>query len=795
MRSLASPEIDFNDNSWIKSAKTRRRPQDEGLFPRVLNTATVQYNMRQVPQRGMAEMLQAYRTDPWLHVCVDIIGRKFAEVPWQLFFRPDKKTGKRREGGKYKRLRGDARHKHFHKAVDTGELREIENHPLLELWEAPNPIMSGVGFRDLCAKYIKMQGESFTYKRRDDLGIVFELWPIAPTWVYRVPTEGAPYFDISVIGKTMRIPAEDMIWMKQPELLNPYTRGAGQGESLGSYIDTNHYAMEFQKAYFYNDARPNVLFHMPNADAEVVEDMKNKMDNALRGPLRSHRPIIYDAPQEMGIHEFDLSDGMTASLPLLQGVRDTFLSVFGVPPEIAGVLTSSNRATIDVAETLLARNVISPLCEFVLDEMSRQLVPEFDDRLLLGYENPVPEDKEFQLNVLKAAGWCADAGEWRELAGLPSRGDADKFYMVPALLTPTPDAGTPTVPLKPHLLTEIQAANPNNSNMVPGSYGRPAPGDASDPLSGVGNTQNDGAGDGVPSEHDAENGDQPVYSQLVNGADQSGDNRKGSKKKSKSKPVVPDYFQEISKADDKVKRVIGVVHPKMITKELDPIWQDKVAEWGDAAYEEVGAAPAFDMYNEAVKDHLEDFSGDRITKINDTTRDKIRKALGEGVDNGEDTGDLAKRIKAVFAEASTSRAKTIARTEVMRSSNFASLQGYKQSGLVEKKEWIDTPDDRTREDHVYLGEQPPIDIDDDFEVGDFKAQSPGEFGVPEMDINCRCTVAPALDTDSDATGTKALKLEVWKKFDAKAVKWEDAAKTALHKAFAEQERAALGALK
>lgn len=792
MRSLAIVDSDFSDNSWMKSAKHRRRPADQGLFPRALNTATVQYNMRQVPQRGMAEMLQAYRTDPWLHVCVDVIGRKFAEVPWQLFFRPSAAdAGKRRHPGRFKHYRGAARHKHFSKAVDTGELKEIEEHPLLDLWEAPNPVMSGVCFRDLCAKYVKMQGEAFVYKRRDDLGVVFEMWPLAPTWIYRVPTEVTPYFDVSVIGKTMRLPAEDMIWMKQPELLNPYTRGSGQGESLGSYIDTNHYAMQFQKAYFYNDARPNVLLHMPNAGQEAVEDMKNKLDNAARGPLRSHRPIIYDAPQEMGIHEFDLSSGMTASLPLLTGVRDTFLSVFGVPPEIAGVLTNSNRATIDAAETILARNAISPLCEFVLDEMTRQLVPEFDDRLLFGYENPVPEDREFQLSVLKAAPWAADAGEWRDLAGLPSRGDEDNFYMVPTLLTPTPDASKPAVPLKPHLLTEIQAANPKNSNLVPGTYGRPPPGDSDDPLSGVGNLDDSGAGEGMPSEHDATAGPQPVYMQ-----DESGDNRKGVKKKSAWRAKT---LNRRSKADNRTKRVIGAVRPAVLTARLDPLWQDKIAEWGDAAYEEVGVEPAFDMYNSAVKTHLEDFSGTRIKKVNDTTRDRISKALAEGVENGEDADELAKRVSGVFADAKGYRAKAIARTEVGRSASFASLQGYKQSGVVPKKEWVATQDDRTRDEHAYLGEQPPIDIDDDFEVGGDKAQHPGEFSEPGLSINCRCTIAPALDDDSDATGSKAFMprshKEIWKAFDKGAVKWEDQTKAALHKAFVEQERAALKALR
>ena len=475
------------DDEWLKAAKPRKpKPADGGgTFPKVLDTASVQWNMRQIPSRGMAELLQAYRLDPWMHRLLDIVGGAFASVPWRLYYRPDKSdASKRIKSIKHKALRGAEHWRTFRKAVDTGELKEIEENPVLDLLAEPNPAMSGHTFRDLGCKYYKMQGENYIYKRRDTFGVVYEMWPLSPTWIYRLPTVEDPEFHVSVLGRTVRVPATDMIWMKNLELLNPYTRGSGQGESLGAFIDTDEYLMQFQKAFFLNDAMPKTMAWIKGANQEIITDFQTKMTSAHQGPQHKHRMMAYGGPQEIEVHEFDVSKGIDSSMPLLNQIRDSFISVLGVPPERAGVLTSSNRSTIDAAQEILAINVTIPMCNFWLDEMTRQLLPDFDDRLLLGYDDPTPSDKTRQLAVLSAAPWIASAGEWRQLANLPKRSDKeDDFYMVPNTMTPVPDASVRQLPLAPHKLGDVQPKN-NQTNVLPSVL----PGSVEDLQSGVQNS-------------------------------------------------------------------------------------------------------------------------------------------------------------------------------------------------------------------------------------------------------------------------------------------------------------------
>lgn len=84
----------------------------------------------------------------------------------------------------------------------------------------------------------------------------------------------------------------------------------------------------------------------------------------------------------------------------------------------------------------------------------------------------------------------------------------------------------------------------------------------------------------------------------------------------------------------------------------------------------------------------------KLRQVNDTTEEAIRKALSAGIQEGQGIPQLRKRIQDVFADATRNRATTIARSETIRASNFASEEAYIQSGVVEGKEWLVADDER-----------------------------------------------------------------------------------------------------
>ena len=80
-------------------------------------------------------------------------------------------------------------------------------------------------------------------------------------------------------------------------------------------------------------------------------------------------------------------------------------------------------------------------------------------------------------------------------------------------------------------------------------------------------------------------------------------------------------------------------------------------------------------------------------------------------------------------------------TEAHRDYNTGVYDAAKTSGKTGiRKQWHTMKDDRVRDPHAYL-EGVVVGLDDEFYTytGD-SALFPGGFGVPDLDINCRCFV-------------------------------------------------------
>lgn len=79
----------------------------------------------------------------------------------------------------------------------------------------------------------------------------------------------------------------------------------------------------------------------------------------------------------------------------------------------------------------------------------------------------------------------------------------------------------------------------------------------------------------------------------------------------------------------------------------------------------------------------------------------------------------------------------VAETDAHRVLNDSTLTtGIKGGGKT--KTWWTMQDERVRQQHIPL-DGVTVGINDDFVTYDgYKAQRPGAFGVPELDVNCRC---------------------------------------------------------
>jgi SPP1 gp7 family putative phage head morphogenesis protein len=120
----------------------------------------------------------------------------------------------------------------------------------------------------------------------------------------------------------------------------------------------------------------------------------------------------------------------------------------------------------------------------------------------------------------------------------------------------------------------------------------------------------------------------------------------------------------------------------------------------------------------------------------ETDRQTLIDIIKDGIDTGKSIPEIRGMIQTSFSDISKKQAQVITRTEVLRASNQAALDAYKQSGVVEGKQWLTAG--ATDECAQYEGQIESLDGSFYSDTTQFKD------GDPPLHPNCRCVLLPVL---------------------------------------------------
>lgn len=184
----------------------------------------------------------------------------------------------------------------------------------------------------------------------------------------------------------------------------------------------------------------------------------------------------------------------------------------------------------------------------------------------------------------------------------------------------------------------------------------------------------------------------------------------------------------------KASDVVGALDDGDAVEELMRRFYPLVVEsaFGDASL--AGIPVAFDLEMVEVQAVLGRLAKD-VRRVAETTREDIRRLVGQQAENGWSVDELAQHILDTGEIASESRATAIARTETAAGYSQGSLVAWRVSGVVDRKEWL-------------LGSDPcpicqelggkVVGLDDEFTDG---------VDAPPAHTNCTCAVSPVLSED------------------------------------------------
>lgn len=604
------------------------------------------------PAPNQAALLAYYNDNPNVRSIVGRVADAVADQPWHL---TDKRTGER-----------------------------IDNHPALAFLRRGNSRLRGRSGVRLSIVYRDTAGDVFWVIGRDTKGKPASFAPIPPTWVTTVPVGDEPdggWYEVQPTnGSPISYPARDVIWMRDPNPLDPYARGKGMTHAAKSEIAADEAAADYLGAFFKNYARPDLL--VSGTDAKPLDEagasrLKLQWRNLFQGAKKAGQPLI--SGSELSVKEIGASLKDNDVAPIRKSLSEVLRSVYGVSPEILGQTTSSNRATADAASYMFGKYVVKPRLSWLQEELEPWLDEQFDlkGQFELCFESPIDEDREPALKAMTAKPAAFSKNEWRRMANLP----------------PVEGEGFDDYPEEPDP-AELAAAA---AGQKPGAK----------PL-------------GQEPKKEPPNGpasEKAFAEQLL-------------------KSASPETIITISRAHEEAQVAAE------ITSIFEAAYAAAVKRYGVALLAELQSDVQFQL-NAEVAGWLKTEAPETLGQMSRTTAEALEKTLVEGAAKNEAVATLLKRIDALYEDAATVRGAIASQTMATKLAGFSTLTASKQAGFSGKK-WLNTGDHKVRSSHNSLNGQIKALGDKFVSPAGNRADHPGAFQVASEDINCRCAIRPVL---------------------------------------------------
>ena len=391
-------------------------------------------NRSNPPRRGGSNVVVAYEDVPRLRSVVERIADAVASTKWEAWYatRSAQERGAKRIPKHLFKLKSsiDALKK---QSKQDETLVELEDHLILDLLNTGNPHLDGHQCAKLSSIWYDCVGEWFQLiEMNESTGKPLHLWPIPPSWIQDTPHDGYPYFRVRAGRGYIEVPMEWMVWCKNPSPVTPYRRGSGMGYTLGDEIDTDEYAADVIKSAFQNNNLPHSILVLQGFTREAVKIEERKWQQQYGSPSKANR-VRFAGGNDADIKQVKLDQSFKdmQMSETRKDQRDIISQSYGVPPELIGVIENSNRATSEAADHFMQQYIVGPRLEATRRCYQRQLVPFYDDRLILDYPDRSKDDKDRQAKIMGEAPYNFTRNQWQEIAGMDHLGEEGEVYLQP----------------------------------------------------------------------------------------------------------------------------------------------------------------------------------------------------------------------------------------------------------------------------------------------------------------------------------------------------------------------------
>lgn len=337
----------------------------------------------------------------------------------------------------------------------------LEQHPLIDLLNRPNPQQSYSEFFGSLYGYLLLSGNTYVLKTGSDRGAPRELHQLRPDRI-EIKGSGNPIpekYIYKINGKVQGTYDVDQdngySELKHIKLWNPMDDYYGCSPLAAAAVEVDQHNMmaKHNVNLLANGARPSgAVIFKPQDDAGFAMNLTDSqrqqlltdLNNRFSGAGNAGRPMLLEGDfdwKEMGLSPKDMD-----FLNLKHMSATDIALCFGVPSQLVGVPDSQTYANVAEARLALYEETIIPHLRKMASDLNEWLVPLFDDRLRLEFDiDAIPalseRVKRTYENVTSAVReGIMTRNEARQQLGLEPVDGADDLY-ISANLFPLTDEG------------------------------------------------------------------------------------------------------------------------------------------------------------------------------------------------------------------------------------------------------------------------------------------------------------------------------------------------------------------
>ncbi len=375
---------------------------------------------------GDLQLLMQYATNDIVYACAARNANGVAQTPLRLYVKTG--PGQQRVAGYQCRGLDGGQEKYLRKHPNLADMlsqavtiEELTDHPLLTLLRQDNDGIDGYILLALTQTYKDILGRAYWRVERSPMSGLPRKIHVLPAHrvlpMRNIDMDVVGYVYLNSAGNWIRLAVEEVIDFRNPSLDDP--RGWGHSPLKAAYLQsllTSKFTA-YQNNLLDNRARPDWVFVPEDTMGPELAERAEKQFMQKFGAQRNGGVWVAPSGGKAMPMQFPPSD--LGPLEINRETRARLATAFDVPETLLSA-SDATYANLEKAIYLHAKFGILPRCLPIQQRLNVRLTPLFGERLFLAFDNPVPEDDQFDLQkkTFAAQNGAMTVNEIRQVAGL-----------------------------------------------------------------------------------------------------------------------------------------------------------------------------------------------------------------------------------------------------------------------------------------------------------------------------------------------------------------------------------------